>query len=140
MATYCSRREGMPFYCVLQIGINSEARRQSKRHHQQAHCITHTMMAQLVPCAATATSFLYVEHNSVVCCCRKTLALQRLFGRHSDPVTLLVPNCTMELVVSCDSKTAIVWNPESGEEINRISFPERITAAAWMGNGNVVLG
>ncbi|KIH94237.1 hypothetical protein SPBR_09196 [Sporothrix brasiliensis 5110] len=97
-------------------------------------------MASLVPCTATATSFLYAEQNSVVCCCRKTLAFERLFGRHSDTVTLLVSNPTRNFVVSCDREAAIVWNPESGEEKNRFPLPERITATAWMKNGNVILG
>jgi WD40 repeat protein len=100
----------------------------------------------LIPCAATASIFLYAQGTSIVCCHHDTLAIERTFSNHTDEVILLaVDNHSKagggRLVVSCDAgQVAIVWDLLTGDEIARFPFYEPLTAAVWMRNGNIALG
>ncbi|RAL67330.1 hypothetical protein DID88_008090 [Monilinia fructigena] len=98
------------------------------------------------PCAATASMFLYVQGNSVVCAHHDTLKIERRFARHTEDIQLLAVDNISErgagrLVVSYDaSQTAIVWDCMTGDEIARFASYEDLTVAAWMRNGNVAFG
>lgn len=98
------------------------------------------------PCAATASMFLYVQGNSVVCAHHDTLKIERRFARHTEDIQLLAVDNISErgagrLVVSYDaSQTAIVWDCMTGDEIARFASYENLTVAAWMRNGNVAFG
>jgi WD40 repeat protein len=90
--------------------------------------------------------FLYAQRNSVVCCHHDTLAIERRFSRHNEAVSLLAVDTVSErgagrLVVSYDvGRTAIVWDCTTGDEIVRFASYEKITAVAWMHNGNIAFG
>lgn len=98
------------------------------------------------PCAATASMFLYAYGASVICCHHDTLAIERIFSRHSDEIQLLAVDNQSEsgggrLVVSYDAgQTAIVWDLMTGHEVARFASYEMLTVAAWMRNGNVAFG
>ncbi|KAI9645092.1 hypothetical protein NHQ30_005826 [Ciborinia camelliae] len=98
------------------------------------------------PCAATASMFLYVQGNSVVCAHHDTLKIERRFARHTEEIQLLAVDNISErgagrLVVSYDAgQTAIVWDCMTGDEIARFASYENLTVAAWMRNGNVAFG
>ncbi|KAF7891594.1 hypothetical protein EAF00_007896 [Botryotinia globosa] len=98
------------------------------------------------PCAATASMFLYVQGNSVVCAHHDTLKIERRFSRHTEEIQLLAVDNISErgagrLVVSYDAgQTAIVWDCMTGDEIARFASYENLTVAAWMRNGNVAFG
>ncbi|QSZ36028.1 hypothetical protein DSL72_007152 [Monilinia vaccinii-corymbosi] len=98
------------------------------------------------PCAATASMFLYVQGNSVVCAHHDTLKIERRFARHTEEIKLLAVDNISErgagrLVVSYDAgQTAIVWDCMTGDEIARFASYENLTVAAWMRNGNVAFG
>lgn len=98
------------------------------------------------PCAATASMFIYVQGNSVVCCHHDTLTIERRFSRHSDEIQLLAVDNLSDsgrgrLIVSYDAgQKAIVWDLMTGEEIARFTPYDRLTCAAWMRNGNVAFG
>ncbi|KAG6275260.1 hypothetical protein E4U47_000991 [Claviceps purpurea] len=98
------------------------------------------------PCAATASMFLYAQGPSIICCHHDTLAIERTFTMHSEDVQLLAVDNQSEtgggrLVVSYDaSKTAIVWDLMTGDEIARFASFQMLTAATWMSNGNVAFG
>ncbi|ESZ90748.1 hypothetical protein SBOR_8861 [Sclerotinia borealis F-4128] len=98
------------------------------------------------PCAATASMFLYVQGNSVVCAHHDTLKIERRFSRHTEDIQLLAVDNISErgagrLVVSYDAgQTAIVWDCMTGDEIARFASYENLTVAAWMRNGNIAFG
>lgn len=98
------------------------------------------------PCAATASMFLYVQGNSVVCAHHDTLKIERRFARHTEEILLLAVDNHSEKgagrqVVSYDAgQTAIVWDCMTGDEIARFASYENLTVAAWMRNGNVAFG
>ncbi|KAG6087534.1 hypothetical protein E4U15_007766 [Claviceps sp. LM218 group G6] len=98
------------------------------------------------PCAATASMFLYAQGPSIICCHHDTLAIERTFTMHSEDIQLLAVDNQSEtgggrLVVSYDaSKTAIVWDLMTGDEIARFASFQMLTAATWMSNGNVAFG
>lgn len=98
------------------------------------------------PCAATASMFLYAQGSSIICCHHDTLAIERTFTMHSEDIQLLAVDNQSEtgggrLVVSYDaSKTAIVWDLMTGDEIARFASFQMLTAATWMSNGNVAFG
>lgn len=98
------------------------------------------------PCAATASSFLYAQGSAIICLHHDTLAIDRKFQRHSEPILLIsVDNVSEQgagrLVVSYDAgQTAIVWDLFTGDEIARFASYEQILVAAWMRNGNVAFG
>ncbi|KAG5935493.1 hypothetical protein E4U53_000420 [Claviceps sorghi] len=98
------------------------------------------------PCAATASMFLYAQGPSVICCQHDSLAIQRIFSRHSEEIQLLAVDNQSEtgggrLVVSYDAgQNAIVWDLMSGDEVARFTSFGMLTAAAWMRNGNVAFG
>lgn len=100
----------------------------------------------LIPCAATASIFLYAQGTSIVCCHHDTLAIEKTFSKHANEVILLaVDNHSKEgsgrLVVSCDTgQVAIVWDLLTGDEIAQFVSYEPLTAAVWMQNGNVAFG
>ncbi|KAH6968064.1 hypothetical protein DER45DRAFT_524 [Fusarium avenaceum] len=100
----------------------------------------------LIPCAATASIFLYAQGTSIVCCHHDTLAIERIFSNHADEVILLAVDNHSKLgsgrhAVSYDAgQVAIVWDLLTGDEIARFVSYEPLTAAVWMGNGNAAFG
>ncbi|KAL8931122.1 MAG: hypothetical protein Q9208_000226 [Pyrenodesmia sp. 3 TL-2023] len=102
--------------------------------------------AELEPCAATASIFLYAQGSSVICLDHDTLAVNRRFELHKERILLLSVDNVSErgagrLVVSFDAgQTAIVWDLFSGDEIARFASYEPIRVAAWMKNGNIAFG
>ena len=107
---------------------------------------TRTTNLEFDLCAATASIFLFVQGSTVICVRHDTLAIDRRFELHKDPITLLsVDNVSDKgagrLVVSCDSaQTAIVWDVSTGNEIARFASYDPLKVAAWMKNGNVAFG
>lgn len=100
----------------------------------------------LQPCAATASIFLFAQGNRVICLHHDSLAIERKFERHKEPVVLLSVDNVSErgsgrLVVSYDAgQTAIVWDLFTGDEIARFASYEPLKVAAWMKDGNVAFG
>ncbi|MCJ1384204.1 hypothetical protein MMC17_007320 [Xylographa soralifera] len=98
------------------------------------------------PCAATASIFLFAQGNRILCLHHDTLAIERKFERHKEPVVLLSVDNVSErgsgrLVVSYDEgQTAIVWDLFTGDEIARFASYEPLKVAAWMKDGNVAFG
>jgi hypothetical protein len=104
-----------------------------------------SLPTNLHPCSASSQLVLYAQGSSVLCLQHDSLTLERRFERHAEDVTVIsvdnVSDTTPTRVVSVDkSKTAIVWDIESGEEISRHSAYEDILVASWMKNGNLALG
>ncbi|MCJ1400737.1 hypothetical protein MMC11_003945 [Xylographa trunciseda] len=97
-------------------------------------------------CAATASIFLFAQGHRVLCLHHDTLAIERKFERHKEPVVLLSVDNVSErgsgrLVVSYDAgQTAIVWDLFTGDEIARFASYEPLKVAAWMKDGNVAFG
>ncbi|MCJ1473281.1 hypothetical protein MMC13_001932 [Lambiella insularis] len=98
------------------------------------------------PCAATASIFLFAQGTRVICLHHDSLAIERKFERHKEPVVLLSVDNVSErgsgrLVVSYDAgQTAIVWDLFTGDEIARFASYEPLKVAAWMKDGNVAFG
>ena len=98
------------------------------------------------PCAATASIFLFAQGTRVLCLHHDSLAIERKFERHKEPVVLLSVDNVSErgsgrLVVSYDEgQTAIVWDLFTGDEIARFASYEPLKVAAWMKDGNVAFG
>ena len=98
------------------------------------------------PCAATASLFLFAQGKSITCLHHDSLAIERRFDKHKDTVVLLAVDNVSErgagrLVVSYDaSKTAIVWDLFTGDEVARFASFKAIKVAAWMKNGNIAFG
>lgn len=98
------------------------------------------------PCAATASIFLFAQGKSIICLHHDSLAIEKRFDRHKDTVVLLAVDNVSErgagrLVVSYDaSKTAIVWDLFTGDEVARFASFKAIKVAAWMKNGNIAFG
>lgn len=70
--------------------------------------------------------------------------MERRFERHTEKVTILAVdsiNPEQPRVVSIDeSRNAIVWDLDSGDEIATYRSEDEITVATWMKNGNLVFG
>lgn len=98
------------------------------------------------PCAATAAMFLFAQGSSILCLHHDTLALERRFQRHTEPIVFIAVDNVSERgagrqVVSYDEgQTAIVWDLFTGDEIARFASYDHICVAAWMRNGNVAFG
>ena len=98
------------------------------------------------PCAATGSSFLYAQGNSILCLQHDTLAIEKRFEKHKSHVVLISVDTVSEwgagrLVVSYDTtQVAIVWDLFTRDEIARFESYQRIKVAAWMKNGNVAFG
>ncbi len=106
----------------------------------------HADEPQFQPCAATASLLLYAVDNLIICLHHDTLALDRRFDRHRDPVVWLAADNVSERsagrsVVSYDSgQTALVWDLLTGDELARFVSYEQIRVAAWLRNGNIAFG
>lgn len=104
------------------------------------------MRTYFEPCAATASMFLHAQGTSILCLHHDTLALERRFQRHAEPIVFIAVDNVSERgagrqVVSYDEgQTAIVWDLFTGEEIARFASYDHICVAAWMRNGNVAFG
>ncbi|KAK8156261.1 hypothetical protein BKA80DRAFT_135345 [Phyllosticta citrichinensis] len=102
--------------------------------------------AELEPCAATASYFLYAQRNAILCLHHDTLAIERRFTRHREDVSRITVDNVSErgagrLVVSYDvGNTTIVWDLLTGDEVSRFAAFEQITTATFMRNGNVAFG
>ncbi|KAE8356790.1 hypothetical protein BDV28DRAFT_65532 [Aspergillus coremiiformis] len=102
--------------------------------------------SNFVPCASTASLFLYAEGSVIVCLHHDTLAVERRFENHTDEIGFISVDNVSErgagrLVVSYDaSQTAIVWDLFTGSVIARFASFEQLKVAAWMRNGNVTFG
>lgn len=98
------------------------------------------------PCAATATYFLYAQHNIIRCLHHDTLAIERKFERHTADVLLIYADNISErgagrLVVSYDAEqTAIIWDLLTGDEVARFASYEVIRVAAWLKDGTIAFG
>ncbi|MCJ1309886.1 hypothetical protein MMC25_003547 [Agyrium rufum] len=101
---------------------------------------------QFDPCAATGSSFLFAQGSSIACIQHDTLALERRFDKHKEPIVLIAVDNVSEwgagrLIVSIDAgQTAIVWDLLTGDEVARFESYVRIRIAAWMKNGHVSFG
>jgi len=106
----------------------------------------HSFNGEFQPCAATASIFLFAQGSRILCLHHDTLAIERKFERHKEPVVLLSVDNVSErgsgrLVVSYDAgQTAIVWDLFSGDEIARFASYETLKVAAWMRDGSVAFG
>ncbi|KAI9792909.1 MAG: hypothetical protein M1816_001231 [Peltula sp. TS41687] len=98
------------------------------------------------PCATTASMFLFAQDSAILCLHHDTLALERRFQRHTEPIVFIAVDNVSERgagrqVVSYDAgQTAIVWDLFSGDEITRFASYDHLCAAAWLRNGNVAFG
>ncbi|KAE8419719.1 hypothetical protein BDV36DRAFT_131051 [Aspergillus pseudocaelatus] len=105
-----------------------------------------TPESTFVPCASTASLFLYAESSAIVCLHHDTLAVERRFESHTDDIGFISVDNVSErgagrLVVSYDvSQTAIVWDLFTGSVIARFASFDQLKVAAWMRNGNVAFG
>ena len=105
-----------------------------------------TLDFEFEPCAATGSVFLFTQGTSIICLHHDTLAVDRHFDRHKEPILILAVDNISErgagrLVVSYDAgQTAIVWDLFTGDEIARFASYEPLRVAAWMKNGNVAFG
>src|SRR5262249_17968327 len=97
-------------------------------------------------CAATAAFFLYAQYNVILCLHHDTLAIERRFVRHRQPVQWISVDNSSErgigrFAVRYDaSQTTIVWDLLTGDEVARFASFEEIRVAAWMRNGNIAFG
>ena len=97
-------------------------------------------------CAATASIFLFAQGKTIVCLHHDSLAVERRFEKHSEPVVFLVVDNVSErgagrLVASSDvGQTTIIWDLFTGDELARFASYEALTVAAWMSNGNIAFG
>ena len=107
---------------------------------------TRTNNLEFDPCASTAYTFLFAQGSSIICLHHDTLALDRKFDLHKEPILILSVDVISDrgagrYVVSYDAgMTAIVWDVTNGNEIARFASYEPIKVAAWMKNGNVAFG
>ena len=98
------------------------------------------------PCSASENLVLHAHGSSVHCLRHESLVLERRFERHNHDVTIIsVDNSASytsgSRVVTVDtSRTAIIWDMATGEEISRHCALEDILVATWMKNGNLVFG
>lgn len=105
-----------------------------------------TPESTFVPCASTASLFLYAEGSAIVCLHHDTLAVERRFENHTEDIGFISVDNVSErgagrLVVSYDvSQTAVVWDLFTGSVIARFASFEQLKVAAWMRNGNVAFG
>ena len=102
--------------------------------------------SKFIPCAATASHFLYAHGKDIVSLHHDTLALDRKFEKHRSNIDLLCVDNISErgagrLVVSYDSEqVAIIWDLFTGSELTRFTAFQNIRVAAWMKNGNISFG
>ncbi|KAL4894965.1 hypothetical protein BDV59DRAFT_158667 [Aspergillus ambiguus] len=102
--------------------------------------------SSFVPCASTASLFLYAQGSVILCLHHDTLALERRFENHHENISFISVDNVSErgagrLVVSYDvGKTAIVWDLFTGSVIARFASFEQLRVAAWMRDGNVAFG
>ena len=107
---------------------------------------TRTTNLDFEPCAATASIFLFAQGSSIICLHHDTLAIDRRFELHKEPILFISVDNVSErgagrLVVSYDSgQTAIVWDVSTGNEVARFASYETLKVGAWMKNGNVAFG
>ncbi|KAF4971244.1 hypothetical protein FSARC_1866 [Fusarium sarcochroum] len=98
------------------------------------------------PCAATASLFLFARGALIKCCHHDTLAIQRTLRGHTDDVQLLVvddqsgPGAGRYAASYDAGHKIIVWDLCTGKEKARLKADGRLTAAAWMANGNIAFG
>ena len=128
----------------------SQGSRRSNRSNRSlpapAPSLTPLTDGPFTACAATASFFLHAQHNAILCLHHDTLAIERRFERHRQPVQWIAVDNVSEkgngrLVVSYDaSQTTIVWDLLTGDEVARFASYEEIRVAAWMRNGNIAFG
>lgn len=105
-----------------------------------------TAEAPFIPCAATASHFLFAQGSTVVVLHHDTLALERRFQSHTDSIEIISVDNVSErnsgrLVVTYDiGKTAIIWDLFTGQQVSRFASFEPLLVAAWMRNGNIAFG
>ena len=105
-----------------------------------------TNNVEFEPCAATGSTFLFAHGSTIICLQHDTLAVERKFELHKDPVVLISVDNVSEtgagrLVFSYDDGgTVFVWDIFTGNEITKFYSYEKVRVAAWMKNGNVVFG
>lgn len=99
----------------------------------------------LQPCCASSQFLLQAQGSSILCLQHDSLAAERRFVRHKEDVTIIsvdnISDVIATRVVSVDrSKTAIVWDIDSGDVLSQYEAYEDILVASWMKNGNLVFG
>ncbi|KAH8696420.1 WD domain, G-beta repeat protein [Talaromyces proteolyticus] len=105
-----------------------------------------TWDSEFLPCASTASLFLFSQGSVILCLHHDTLAIERRFSLHQERIAFICVDNVSErgagrLVVSYDyAQTAIVWDLFTGSEISRFASFEPLRVAAWMRNGNVAFG
>ncbi|WPH04663.1 Hypothetical protein R9X50_00755600 [Acrodontium crateriforme] len=101
---------------------------------------------EFLPCAATASFFLYSQRNTILVIHHDTLAIERRFDLHREDVLWISVDNTSErgsgrLAVSYDAgNTAIVWDILTGGEVARFAAYERMKVGIFMRNGNIAFG
>lgn len=111
-----------------------------------APSLTPSIDRRFTACAATASFFLYSQHNVILCLHHDTLEIERRFERHRQPVEWIAVDNVSErangqLVVSYDSsQTTIIWDLLTGNEVARFCSFEEIRVATWMRNANIAFG
>nr|POE72031.1 hypothetical protein CFP56_11907 [Quercus suber] len=126
---------------------SSASKHSSAPHHTPPPiALTPDNDAELAPCAATASFFLYSQRNQVLVLHHDTLAIERRFDLHHEDVLWIAVDNTSErgmgrLAVSYDKgNTAIVWDILTGGEVARFSAYEKMLVASFMRNGNIAFG
>ena len=82
----------------------------------------------------------------MICLHHDTLAIQRRFHKHAEPILFISVDNVSErgagrLVVTYDvGQTAIVWDLMTGDQVARFASYEQIKVASWMRNGNIAFG
>ena len=99
----------------------------------------------LQPSYASSQFVLQAQGSSILCLQHDSLAAERRFVRHKEDVTIIsvdnISDVIATRVVSVDkSKTAIVWDIDSGDVLSQYEAYEDILVATWMKNGNLVFG
>lgn len=100
----------------------------------------------LEPCAVTASLFLFAQGSHILCLHHDSLQLERKFSQHAADITFIEadnvsPRGAGRFIVSYDaSRTAIIWDIFTGEELSRFASYNPIKVASWMRNGSLAFG
>ncbi|VUC25060.1 unnamed protein product [Clonostachys rosea] len=99
----------------------------------------------LRPCASSESMFFYAQGSSVIRAHHNTLAMDTRLEHHNNDIVLIEVNNSSrresgKYVFTYDTgDVAVVWNLATGKELSRFVSPQ-LTCAAWMRDGNLVLG
>ncbi|CAG9989491.1 unnamed protein product [Clonostachys byssicola] len=97
------------------------------------------------PCASSESMFFYTQGSAIIRVHHNTLAMDTQLQHHSNDIILIEVNNSSrresgKYVFTYDTGgVAVVWNLATGKEVSRFVSPQ-LTCAAWMRNGDLVLG